>query len=76
MVYRDRNCIIFKTFESEYRHTNKTQNYKSFITWSNFIKQKNLGIQCEQSQFLIVVLSRYIVTDKKKWVLTKLKYGF
>ncbi len=52
---------IFKTFKEEW--------LSSRIWWSNFINNKDLGIRYDYS-------NKYFITDEKKWMLTKLKYGF
>jgi len=54
---------IFFTLYDEYMETN-------IDGWSNFINSKNLGIICDR------VVCVYKIIDEKKWMLTKLKYGF
>jgi predicted protein tyrosine phosphatase len=54
---------IFDIFEKEYQ--------KSDIRlWRDFLRSKDLGIIC-----IDFFNDRYIVTDEKKWTLTKIKYG-
>ena len=42
------------------------------VTWKGFIASKDLGVEVA---FPAISLSDYIITDEKKWMLTKLKYG-
>jgi hypothetical protein len=44
------------------------------VNWYNLIKNKNLGI--ETTVMTSDLLDEFIVTDEKKWLLCKLKYGF
>jgi hypothetical protein len=51
---------IFKIFSIEFR--------KSNLFWRDFLKTKDLGIEH-------VVNNLYPITDRKKFMLSKIKYG-
>ena len=60
-----KNIIIYSTFKVEYFLNNTTP------SWSSFVLSKDLGI------ILINFHEEtYRITDEKKWLLSKLKYGF
>lgn len=42
-------------------------------TWETFIKDKNLGISYNPD---CRSWDKYIITDQKKWTLSRIKYGF
>ena len=52
-------------------------------TWEHFIREKDIGVEviCEGEDWGICEgegwgnFFEYIVTDEKKWLLSKLKYG-
>ena len=46
-------------------------NYQFGGNWYSFIESKDLGIVCVD-----VFADVYSITDEKKWLLTKIKYGF
>ena len=47
---------------------------KTCQNWREFLQLKQLGIEVsEDSPFAVDVV--YVVTNEKKWLLTKLKYG-
>jgi len=58
---------LYKTFEMEW--------YVKRMTWTNFIKFKDLGIEYKSGRSEIDGVEKYIITDAKKWVLAKIKYG-
>lgn len=43
------------------------------IDWAEFVERKDLGIRAKDDKRYGVVL--YEITDEKKWLFTKLKYG-
>jgi hypothetical protein len=45
--------------------------YNSDDSWYSFIKSKDLGIICVD-----LLADEYTIVDEKKWLLSKLKYGF
>jgi len=56
--------VLFDDYRSRHPH---------FPAWDDYIKSKNLGIivmECAGSN------SVYRIVDEKKWLLTKIKYGF
>jgi len=59
------NSTIYIHFRNEY-YSNKNNHI-----WNNFIESKDLGVIC-----LSYLNDEYKIIDKKKWMLTKLKYGF
>ena len=66
MEFKDRGFVIFLKLEKEFRSDNNPINL-----YSDYIKAKDLGIIC-----LSLASNIYRVVDKKKWILTKIKYGF
>ena len=61
----DSDTFINKTIYEYYRVESR------FISWKEFIKSKDLGIIC-----VSLASNIYRIVDKKKWILTKIKYGF
>lgn len=63
-LFVDTNKVLDAIFEKEY--------WNQPVGWMSFIKRKDLGIQAH-------LYSRegktYIITDEKKWMLTRIKYG-
>jgi hypothetical protein len=57
-----RNKNIYDTLRHEWNQID---------LWRDFISSKDLGI-C----FMTFVGDTYVITDHKKWMLAKLKYGF
>ncbi len=56
---------------------------KSNISYYQFIQLLNLGVQpeiidysCNDELKSLVYTNHYKITNSKKWILTKLKYGF
>ena len=75
MAFRINN--IYKTFSSEWVKY-KYDNFDKLITyenWKDFIKIKDLGIVCVSS-YPSANQDEYEIIDEKKWILTKIKYGF
>ena len=75
MAFRINN--IYKTFASEWVKY-KFDNFGKLITyenWKDFIKIKDLGIICVRS-YPSATQDEYEIIDEKKWLLTKIKYGF
>ena len=65
MEFKDPNNKVFHAFVKEYFNSNKT-----LFFWKEFIKNKDIGIED------VTVIDRcYKITNKKKWVLAKIKYG-
>lgn len=64
MQFEDINDTVYSAlqyeFEAEYIRTNKQ--------WSDFIKDKDIGIQ-------YFIKKVYTIVDQKKWLLAKIKYG-
>ncbi len=54
----------------------KEWNWKQIPTWKSFIDSKNLGIEFMSKTGPWPLVHIYKIVDKKKWLLTKLKYGF
>lgn len=61
------NKNILKTFRLEYMLESKLS------SWKKFIESKDLGIICVSYSSLD---DEYEIIDEKKWLLSKLKYGF
>jgi len=70
------NVKIYETFRLkwfDYRNNNNRDkmDMESVITlWEKFIKFLDLGIIC-----VSYFQGEYMITDEKKWLLSKLKYG-
>ena len=64
------NGLIAEKFGSEYIR-DKTPS----LSWKDFIKIKDLGIICVRS-YPSATQDEYEIIDEKKWLLTKIKYGF
>ena len=45
--------------------------HRIFDNWYSFIESKKLGVICVD-----VLADVYTIVDEKKWMLTKIKYGF
>lgn len=54
---------LFDAFRSEYIK-------KSYISFEQFVDSKDLGVSSVD-----IVNDLYEVTDEKKWLLTRIKYG-
>ena len=63
------NSTIYIHFRNEY-YSNNNNLFKNNI-WNNFIESKDLGVIC-----LSHFNDEYKIVDEKKWMLTKIKYGF
>ena len=65
---------IVRIFSPEYINTAHHLNYD----WFRFINDKDIGVtatlQCRGNHGFPI--HRYFISDEKKWMLTKLKYGF
>ncbi len=66
---------IFDYFEDEWLKTIYSENVSSHKKWRLFIESKDLGIVCETS-CIDPSLDRYEIIDEKKWLISKIKYGF
>lgn len=64
--YIDRSHKVFIALYDEWRMNHRP-------SFDKFLNDKQLGIRCKRLEDL--GKQRYIITDKKKWLLTKLKYG-
>ena len=62
------NTTIYIHFRNEY-YSNNNNLFKNNI-WNNFIESKDLGVIC------LSFNDEYKIVDEKKWLLSKLKYGF
>jgi len=69
--------IIFDTFCSDWYKIDKPKspNNNMRLLWKKFIKSLDLGIECIQASE-IPDGDVYKIIDEKKWLLSKLKYGF
>lgn len=56
--------VIYQRFETEWVSTD--------MSWKDFVKSKDLGVEYKHGN---LQNEHYIVTDKYKWLLNKLKYG-
>jgi hypothetical protein len=56
---------IWLTFKEYYR-----KNYCSETDWTKFISSIDIGLSCYQCSHY------YTITDEKKWIINKIKYGF
>ncbi len=67
---------IFNALISQYRAI-KTHPQQCSTTelWQNYINSLDLGIECIHS-FEEPEIDEYRIIDEKKWLLSKLKYGF
>lgn len=52
---------VYNVFENEFLYCEHT-------TWTEFLRSKDLGI-------MFLGFAEYRIIDKKKWLLTKIKYG-
>lgn len=69
MEFEDKHRKIYHQFIHEYN--------KCYSTWKTFLDSKDLGITKDVRYSAVTsMFRRYIITDKKKWALTKIKYGF
>jgi hypothetical protein len=66
MEFKDRGFVIFLKLEKQFRSDANQINL-----YSDYIKAKDLGIIC-----VSLASNIYRIVDKKKWILTKIKYGF
>ncbi len=57
-------------FIPELYHKFKFEYFKSSLSWKEFIIAKDIGLITGESFFF------YEIIDEKKWLLSKLKYGF
>lgn len=63
-TFVDTNKTLDIIFEKEY--------WNQPVGWTSFIKSKDLGIQV----CLYFTKGKiYLITDEKKWMLTRIKYG-
>jgi hypothetical protein len=63
-IFVDTNKAIDTIFEEEY--------WYQPVGWMRFIKSKDLGIQ---AHLYSKEGKTYLITDPKKWMLTRIKYG-
>lgn len=69
---------IFKSEEVTYRiHTLNMDEWRKFRgNWNDYIRFLDLGIICINRFTGKYRTCKYKITDEKKWVLAKIKYGF
>lgn len=67
------DSLVFKNSEIYSYFIKEYANYfnKKYECFSDFIKNKNLGIVCIDR-----FANKYMIIDIKKWMLTKIQYGF
>jgi hypothetical protein len=63
--FKDINDLIYRTFRDEFYSLSN-----DIFSWHAFIEYKDIGINCINYHS-----NYYIITDEKKWLLAKLKYG-
>ena len=63
---------IFRVFGLEWETVLLSERLN--IDWAEFVERKGLGIRAKGDKWYEVGI--YEVTDEKKWIFTKLKYGF
>lgn len=56
------NEIVFDNLHDDY--------FNSDLDWCEFVESKDLGIDCLDWKNDV-----YIITDEKKWLINKIKYG-
>ena len=62
------NNKIFQQFAYNYRDS-------PIQCWTDFIIEQDIGVTCIGESEMYSWEYEYIVTDEKKWLLSKLKYG-
>lgn len=62
------NNKIFQQFAYNYRDS-------PIQCWTDFIIEQDIGIEAIGDKVYYIWEYEYIVTDEKKWFLSKLKYG-
>lgn len=63
-IFVDFNQILDSIFEEEY--------WYQPVGWMRYIKSKDLGIE---AHLYSKEGKTYLITDEKKWMLTRIKYG-
>lgn len=63
---------IVRIFSPEYINTAHHLNYD----WFRFINDLDIGVTATIHNKDGFPIHRYFISDEKKWMLTKLKYGF
>jgi hypothetical protein len=70
----DSNKLDDNTFHCLFQVFGKEYNYDK--TWVSFLNCKDLGIKCTIVDINGYGHIYYKITDEKKWLLNKIKYGF
>ena len=65
---------LWTVFHKEY--TSKPNPFTHVKHWTVFINQKDLGVLCSSSVKDHTIVFNYKIIDKKKFLLSQLKYGY
>lgn len=68
MEFNDSEDTIYYYFR-DYYHNLREDEYTHINNWGEFIEALDIGIEFYKDEI-------YKIVDKKKWLLTKIKYGF
>ena len=71
MVFDDVNETIYYALGEGYE---KWEDFYSY-SWNDYLIDLDIGIQSISLGLKYVNSSKYMITDQKKWVLARLKYG-
>ena len=66
MEFKDTNDRLYSALQDIYY--NCETRYSITLGWQGFVKEQDIGLQ-------YLSYDRYKITDEKKWLLTKIKYG-
>ena len=70
MKFKDKKNQLFNVFKDEWYNLCSDESTK--ISWTDLIKTKHLGIIVDVYR---IYQNDYIIIDKNKWILNKIKYG-
>lgn len=74
MDFEDCNEVIYFCLRDLYHNSNFDKSTPIKVNdWSKFIEYMDIGIVCNNADYLRPSL--YTIVDEKKWVLAKIKYG-
>ena len=70
MVFKDEKCMLYQNLRLKWHNTPEAP-----LEWCNFIEWMDLGVSVytvgDSNSF-----TYYKIVDNKKWIFTRLKYGF
>ena len=82
MVFEDIEGIIWNTLYFEYYRFQEEmyKKHDKLILWPEFLQNINAGIEVKGYKYNNpdhpILPIKYKIIDEKKWLLTKIKYGF